>query len=59
MTERSDFRKYSIVNIQYSFSVLLIPIHRMEIKMIQPKLIGSRFSVQGSKVTTDGYCSQY
>jgi hypothetical protein len=24
-----------------------------------PKLIGSRFRVQGSKVTTDGYCTPY
>jgi hypothetical protein len=24
-----------------------------------PKLIGSRFRVQGSKVTIDGYCTPY
>lgn len=40
MTERSDFPKYfrrRRINIQYSFSLLFIPIHRMEIKMIQDK----------------------
>ncbi len=27
--------------------------------IFKPKLIGSRFRVQGSKVATDGHCSQY